>query len=137
MTETSCWIEFKTDKALQKRVSKGEFSDSEGGCALPILSFPMHPNHMFWTGVLRDWCQSRNINWREIDGTTVAAKVKRDQIRDFVEFVYADAPIYNDPEQMFIWKGKAYMAHGLADLRAFVAQELNPRLWYELMADTY
>jgi len=92
---------------------------------------------MFWTGVLRDWCQSRNINWREIDGTTVAAKVKRDQIRDFVEFVYADAPIYNDPEQMFIWKGKAYMAHGLADLRAFVAQELNPRLWYELMADTY
>jgi hypothetical protein len=38
---------------------------------------------------------------------------------------------------MLTWKGRAYLAHRLTDLRAFVAQELRPRIWYELNADAF
>lgn len=141
MTETNCWVEFKSDRALQRKITEGWFStaeDKEGeSCFVPIMSFPPHPNQAFWPGVVREWCKLRGLQWDDTDGATTIVRVKQEQIRDFIEYVYADAPFYTDPSQMLTWKGCAHLANRLTNLRAFVAQELNPRLWYELNADTY
>ncbi|MGH9627556.1 MAG: hypothetical protein ACRD7E_04315 [Bryobacteraceae bacterium] len=67
----------------------------------------------------------------------MSARVKKKQIEAFIEFAYGRDPSYFDPAKMLTWKGRAYLANALTDLRAFIAQQLNPRLWYELRADEY
>ena len=42
---------------------------------------------------------------------------------------------YFNPAKMLTWKGRAYLANQLNDLRACVSQQLSPRLWYELRTD--
>lgn len=136
MTETRCWVEYKSDHALQRKVKEDWFTD-EKGFHLPIASFPGRPRNSLWPIALQDWTGMRGIAMKDIDGVTFSARVKRDQLLDFINFVYADDPSYTDPAQMLTWKGRAFLAHQLIDLRAFVTQELNARLWYDLMADMY
>jgi hypothetical protein len=85
---------------------------------------------------LKQWCEKRGIDFVD-EGLIIRAKVKKDQIIDFIEFVYGNDPSYTDPAKMLTWKGKAYLASSLTNLRAFAAQQLNPRLWYELNADEF
>jgi hypothetical protein len=56
---------------------------------------------------------------------------------DFIEYLYGSDPSYTDPAEMITWQGSAYLANQLTDLRAFIAQDLNPDLWYELCADEF
>ncbi|AXW00532.1 hypothetical protein CJO81_06985 [Ralstonia solanacearum] len=65
------------------------------------------------------------------------ARVKKTQILDFIDFAYGQYASYGDPAQMLTWKGRAYLVNRLVDLKAFVAQQLNSRLRYELVADEY
>jgi len=130
MTDYRCWVTYKNDKALQSKVRRGVF-----GKSLPLDGFPA-PSQGGWPGLLVQWCKKREIQFVD-EGLTVRAKVKRDQIIDFIEFVYADDRSYNDPAKMLTWEGKAYLANSLTNLRAFAAQKLNPRLWYELVADEW
>jgi hypothetical protein len=87
---------------------------------------------------LRQWSKERSVQLSQSeDGLTRSAKVKKQHIADFIEYVYGADPSYNDPATMLTWKGRAYLANSLTDLRAFVAKELNPRLWHELKADDF
>ncbi len=130
MTEHRCWVKFEKDRALQLRIKKGEFGEN-----LPIEFFPPSSKG-YWPQILKDWCQSRGIEYFE-EGLTISAKVKKEQIRDFIGFVYAEDSSYCDPAKMLTWKGIAYLANSLTNLRAFVEQQLNPRIWYELKADEF
>jgi hypothetical protein len=67
----------------------------------------------------------------------VKVKVKKIQIQDFLDYVYGSSDFYFDPAKMLTWKGHAYLANHLNDLRACAAQQLSPRLWYELWADEF
>jgi hypothetical protein len=88
-------------------------------------------------GFVCSWARERGLQIDESEPLAVSVKVKKDQLADFVEYVYGKDPSYKDPAKMLTWKGKAYLVHQLDDLRAFVAQELNPRLWYKLKADEF
>lgn len=135
MSDSRCWITFENDRALQARINRGEFGD-KGGLYLPILNFPTPPRGGYWIGILRGWCTSNKVKFVD-EGLEVSARVKKKQIEDFIEFVYARDPFYFDPAKMLTWKGRAYLANSLTDLRAFVARQLNSRLWYELKADEF
>ena len=135
MTLSRCWVTFENDRALQGRVKRGDFTDT-GAPNLPIGNFPAAPGGNYWISILRGWCKQNQIPFRD-EGLEVTAKVKKKQIEDFMEFVYARDPFYFDPDKMLTWKGRAYLANSLNDLRSFVAQQLNPRLWYELKADEF
>lgn len=137
MTATRCWIEYKSDRALARKISEGWFTD-EAGLYLPIDDFPPAPgNGAYWTGLLPEWCRQVGIRFDYRAELEIVARVKKAQILDFIDFVYGQHASYGDPAQMLTWKGRAYLANRLVDLRAFVAQQLNPRLLYELVADEY
>jgi hypothetical protein len=93
-------------------------------------------NNPAWPWILRQWCKNNEIKFVD-EGLIVTAKVKKHQIEDFIQCVYARDPFYFEPAKMLTWNGRAYLANRLTDLRAFVAQELNPRLWYEIKADEF
>ncbi|NWK43342.1 hypothetical protein [Ralstonia pickettii] len=137
MTDTRCWIEYKSDRALARKINDGWFTD-ERGLYLPIHDFPPAPgNGAYWTGLLPEWCKLVGVNFDPRADLQIAARVKKIQILEFIDFVYGRHPSYWDPAQMLTWKGRAYLANRLVDLKAFVAQQLNSRLWYELVADEY
>ncbi len=103
----------------------------------PISRFPP-PDDYCWPSLLHQWSKTREIRLSQSeDGLTSSAKVKKPQIADFIEYVYGADPSYNDPAKMLTYEGRAHLANRLTDLRAFVAKELNPRLWYELKADEF
>jgi hypothetical protein len=133
MTERRCWVEFQSDKSLQLRVSRGEFGEAGSS---PLGLFPPPPDNNGWTEILLRWSRERHLTAKD-EGLTVTVRVKKDQIEDFISFVYTDDPSYFNPAKMLTWKGRAYLANNLNDLRAFVAQQLSPRLWYELKADEF
>lgn len=86
--------------------------------------------------LLAKWCRDNGIKIIRED-ITISAKVKKKQIQDFIESVFAADSFYSDPAKMLTWKGRAYLANALTDLRVFVAQQLNSRLWYEIHADEF
>jgi hypothetical protein len=136
MSEHRCWITYKNDRSLQSRKGRGDFGDGEN-VGLPIDSFPPPPgNNDCWTAILKEWSRENGIKFVD-EGLKVSAKVKKNQIEDFIEYVYARDPFYFEPAKMLTWKGRAYLANSLTNLRAFVAQELNSRLWYEITADEW
>jgi hypothetical protein len=135
MTQYRCWIGYESDRALQSKIKQGFFSD-EGELHLPLNGFPAPSNDVCWPGTLREWCKERGIPV-VVEGLTVSTKVKKPQIEDFIEYVYGSDPSYSDPAKMLTWKGRAYLANSLTNLRAFVAQQLSPRLRYELRADEF
>jgi hypothetical protein len=133
--ESSCWITFESDEALQSRIEGGYFTSEEGKVYLPISQFPAARNG-YWICILKDWFREREIKF--VDGDLhISAKVKKSQIEDFIEFAFAGHDSYSDPAKMLTWKGRAYLAHQLIDLRAFVAKELDPRIWYQIHADEF
>jgi len=136
MVETRCWVAFKNDLALQKKINDGWFTD-ERGFYLPISHFPGTPTNSYWPDALRKWAGGCGVTVAEVDDETYSAQVTSSQILDFIEFVYGSDSSYNDPAMMLTWKGRAYLVHPLIDLRAFVAKELDPKLLYELMTDTF
>lgn len=136
MTESRCWVTFKSDRALQRRIANGWYTQ-DGTTCLPIESFPPASGGTYWDAILTQWCYRAGVQWKQADGYTRVARVKKEQIEDFIRFVYDDDRSYCDPKHMLTWKGRAYLAHRLTDLRAFVAQELRPRIWYELNADAF
>jgi hypothetical protein len=133
MTAYRCWIEFPNDKPLQLRVQRGELGEPGSS---PLRTFPSPPNNNSWPAALVVWCRERKLNAIEED-LTVRVKVKKAQIEDFIDYVYGDSEAYFNPSKMLTWKGRAYLANQLNDLRACVAQQLSPRLWYELRADEF
>jgi len=136
MTMYRCWISFDTDRALQSRIKQGHFGDKDN-LNIPIDNFPAPPSaHYCWTGTVCGWCRENNIKFVN-EGLFVHAKVKKKQIEDFIEYVYGGDPSYFQPAKMLTWQGHAYLANSLNDLRSFVAQELSPRLWYQLNADEF
>lgn len=136
MTMYNCWITYETDRSLQSRIKRGDFSN-EGGPYIPITCLPAPSgNGACWPGILREWCRKDGVKFID-QGLIVSAKVKKQQIENFIQYVYADDPSYSDPAKMLTWKGRAYLANSLTNLRAFVAKELNSRLWYEIKADEY
>ncbi len=135
MTDSGCWVTFESDRSLQSRIKRGDFSD-EGGLYLPISRFPAAPNGRYWIGILRVWCQEQNVKFVD-EGLHISAKVKKRQIEDFIDFAFAGDTSYSEPAKMLTWKGRAYLANSLTELRAFVAKELDPRLWYQIHADEF
>ena len=136
MTMYNCWITYERDRSLQSRIKRGDFSHG-GEPYIPISCLPAPPrNGACWTGILCEWCRKNDIKFVN-EGLVVSAKVKKKHIEDFIQYVYAGDPSYFDPAEMLTWNGRAYLANSLTDLRAFVAQQLNPRLWYEINADEY
>lgn len=81
-----------------------------------------------------NWCRERKLNPVKKE-LTLRVKVKKAQIEDFIDYVYGGSDLYFNPSEMLTWKGRAYLANNLNDLRACVAQNLNNRLWYDLWAD--
>jgi hypothetical protein len=135
MTEFRCWVSYNSDRPLQLKVKNGWYGDKDSAY-LPISDFPVRIG-ADWPSLLSKWSKQRGIELSIEDALTLRAKVKKKQIADFIEYVYGADPSYNDPAEMLTWKGRAYLANRLTDLRAFVAQELNPRLWYKLNADEF
>jgi hypothetical protein len=133
MTAYRCWIEFPNDKPLQLRVQRGELGEPD---SCPLQSLPAAPNNTCWPAVLHGWCGERKLGPID-EGLTVRIKVKRAQIEDFIDYAYGGSGFYFNPSKMLTWKGHAYLANRLNDLRACVAQQLSPRLWYELWADEF
>jgi hypothetical protein len=134
MSASRCWITFESDKALQSRIRRGDFGEKDE-LYLPINCFPASGKG-YWISILHQWCKKREIPFVD-EGLQITAKVKKDQIEDFIEFAYAGDPSYSEPARMLTWKGRAYLSNSLTDLRAFVAQQLNGRLWYEIKADEF
>jgi len=134
MTMYNCWITYESDRALQSRIQRGDFSDG-GEPYIPIGHLPAPPAAC-WTSILREWCQKNEIKFTD-DGLLVSAKVKKSHIEDFIQHVYARDAFYFEPAKMLTWKGRAYLANSLTDLRAFIAQQLSSRLWYQLNADEF
>ena len=136
MTESRCWVTFKTDRVLQRKIADGWFTE-DGTTYLPIESFPPASGRGYWDSILAQWCHQAEVECKQADGYTLVARVKKEQLEDFIRFVYEGDGSYCDPKHMLTWKGRAYLAHRLTDLRAFVAQQLRPRIWYELNADAF
>ena len=136
MTESRCWVTFKTDRVLQRKIADGWFTE-DGTTYLPIESFPPASGRGYWDSILAQWCHQAEVECKQADGYTLVARVKKEQLEDFIRFVYEGDGSYFDPQHMLTWKGRAYLAHRLTDLRAFVAQQLRPRIWYELNADAF
>ena len=131
-----CWISYDSDRALQSRIKQGFFDDN-GEPYIPIDNLPAPPgNGGDWTGILCAWCRESGIPFVD-GGLTISAKVKKSQIEGFVQHVYGSDPSYFDPAKMMTWKGRAYLANSFTDLRAFIAQQLSSRLWYQLNADEF
>ncbi len=103
---------------------------------LPIHDFPAAPNCSYWIALLTKWCRDNGIAIIRED-LHISAKIKKKQIQDFIECVFASDPFYSDPAKMLTWRGRAHLANRLTDLRAFVAQQLNPGLWYKIHADEF
>jgi hypothetical protein len=131
---SNCWITFESDRALQAQIKRGGFGDNDKPY-VPISNFPASPRG-YWICVLKGWFRERQI--KSVDeGLEISAKVKKEQIQDFIEFAFAGDPSYFDPAKMLTWHGRAYLANQLTDLRAFVAQQLSPRIWYQIHADEF
>lgn len=131
MTAYRCWLEFPTDRSLITRVKRGEFGD-----APPISEFPPRSSGSAWPSVLLEWSRIRGLDAVN-DGLVVSVSAKKEMVEDFITFVYDKDSMYSDPARMLTWQGRAYLAHRLTDLRAFVAQQLSPRLRYLLKADEF
>jgi hypothetical protein len=136
MTQHRCWVSFETDRALQSRVKSGWYSEQDSTWT-PLSAFPPEWKTNCWPTILAKWSNERGIPTSQIYALEISAKVKQHQIVDFIDHVYGTDPSYHDPAKMLMWKGQAYLANSLTNLRAFVTQELNPRLWYELHADEF
>lgn len=136
MTQYRCWISTKVDKSIQLKLGNDCIGDQDN-ISQYIASFPPARTGN-WPALLRKWSVERGINLTLMaDGLTISATLKKDKISDFIEYVYGADPRYNDPEKMLIWQGQAYQVDSLNRLKSFVAQDLNPQLYYELMADEY
>lgn len=135
MTQYRCWVTFETDRALQAKVANGWYG-AKGEEYLPIQSFPAASDDC-WPLWIKTWSESRGVHITRVDGLTLFAKVKQPQLADFIEYVYGSDSSYTDPAKMLTWHGRAYLAGELINLRAFVAKDLNPRLWYKLYADEF
>ena len=99
MTQYRCWVSYDTDKPLQMKVKKGWFGEKENRC-VPISGFPA-PENDCWPALLRTWSKERSIELSQTeDGLTWSVKVKRQQIADFIEYVYGADPSYHDPAKM-------------------------------------
>ena len=134
MTMYNCWIDLSKDRSLKLRVEKGKFGDV---LKSTTAFFPAPPNsRSCWPGTVSRWCKERNLSptWGDLD---VRVTVTKTQIEDFIDYVYRDSASYWDPAQMLMWEGRAYLVNSLTNLRAFVAQELNPKRKYELKADEF
>lgn len=137
MTDSRCWIGYKNDRALQKKIDDGWFTENEEQ-VLPIDNFPPHSfNGSYWPGLVSGWATKRGIKCKRTDSLTVSARVTKEQIEDFIQDIYLSDANYIDPKKMITWKGRAYLANSLTDLRAFVSQQLDPALLYELKGDEF
>lgn len=137
MTDTRCWVTYKNDRALRKKMKEGWFTE-EGTVYFALDNFPARPaNISYWPSVLKEWCRKNGVEFKWVNELTISARVKKHQIEEFIDHVYGNDPSYNDPAEMLTWKGRAYLANCLTDLRALVAQELDPTIWYELNADEF
>ena len=137
MTDSRCWVTYENDQELQKKVEDGWFTEKETRY-FALSDFP--PNHFnigYWPTVLREWCKENKLEIEQVDSLTISTKIKKNQIEDFIQYVYGKDPSYNDPAKMLMWKGRAHHANYLIDLRALVAQYLDSTLWYELNADEF
>src|SRR5690348_10665327 len=136
MTMYSCRIRYDHDRLSQKRIKKGYLTD--GAKSYMPIDFlpPPSPPPGCCTGMVRARCQRYEIPIVQRD-LVISAKVKKNQIHDFVDHVYGRDPSYFDPAKMLTWKGHAHLANSLSDLRAFIAQQLSSRFWYELEADEW
>jgi hypothetical protein len=135
MTTSTCWIDYKSDRRLARRVAEGWFTDGDK-VNLPLTGFPARPRmNDYWTEIVSDWCEATGVAVKREGVARVRARVKKQHVEAFIRDVYLSEPSYTDPAQMLTWKGRAYLANALTDLRACVAQQLSPRLWYELCAE--
>ena len=137
MTDTSCWIRFPSDRSLQKKIKEGQFSTDGDAHHFTTCDFPLAHINGYWTTALLTWCKAQKVEYCWVDDLTLVAKVKRDQIISFIDHIYGSDLAYNDPKAMLTWKGEAYLANRLTNLKAFVYQNLSHRLWYELVADEF
>lgn len=137
MTDTSCWIRFPSDRALQRRINEGEFSGDGDAHHFTTCDFPPTHHNGYWTTALLAWCKAQNMEHCWVGDLTLVAKVKRDQIISFIDHIYGSDPAYIDPKFMLTWRGDAYLVNRLTNLKAFVHQNLSHRLWYELVADEF
>lgn len=129
MTAYRCWLENPSDKPLARKIAEGWYGEAPAG------DFPHHQGHS-WPITLEQWCRLRSLKPVR-DGLILSVRVKQADVMAYLEHVYGDDPSYTDPGRMLTWKGNAYLANRLTNLRAFVAQALNPRLWYILKADEF
>ena len=140
MTESTCWIDYRRDRRTKKRNSEGWYGAPSQSNSYKIPG-PC-PKNGYWPSYLVEWCQSRGVPFRNDelggDGSLITrAKVTKEQIQDFLAFMFDDVPCYNDPAEMLFWKGRASKVHSLIDVKVFVAQELRPKISYDLVADTW
>ena len=88
------------------------------------ITFPFIPrHHVVWNCAIAEWCQKNRIPFEYVDASWVAAKVTRDQIEDFIKFVYGASV----PADRF--KGVSALVHEphrqLELLRAAVFEKLS------------
>ena len=137
MTDTCCWIRFGSDRSLIKRIEAGTYTGYRKKYGYFPWDFPLRPRSSLWTVTLLAWCREQKIEHNWVNQLTISARVKQHQIMAFIEHVYGNDPGYFDPKRMFAPDGEAFFVHRLIDLKAFVMQEMQSRLWYELVADEY
>lgn len=133
MTVTTCHIDITHDAALMKKVGENWFCSDESRSA-PV-GFPI-TNKGYWTVALPAWCERNHVPVEQVAKFPfeLRAKLKKQQILEFIAWLYDDDRSYMDPEHMLTWKGEAYLAVKLLHFKAFVAQNLNARRWYYVVA---
>lgn len=132
MGGTSCWLVYDADRILSKKDAQGWFGKSYTD-AHPA-TFPPLDEYKTWPELLRSWGEARGLNLRKVNGAGVEAKVTKDEIFDFIQYVYGGAESYVDPAKMLTWNGDAYLVHRLVNLRAFVAKHLDTGVQYAIRA---
>src|ERR1017187_3740084 len=96
MTMYSCSLGFQSDRSLKSKVTKGWYEGDVPG-------FPAPPSGSNWIGLLWRWAKERGIAVDLSNPLAVSARVKKDQIVDFIEYVYGKDPSYCDPARMLTW----------------------------------
>ena len=137
MTDTACWLEFDNDAELTDRIAQGYFEEKEGSALRPWHFPPTQSRSPYWPNSLSDWCVKQWVEITHRSHLEIAAEVEKAQIIDFIAYMYDGDSSYQDPACALTWKGKAYLANRLTNLKAFVAQELQDGVVYGLVADEF
>ena len=95
----------------------------------PFPSPREHYNRLF-----HDWVKLRALSCKQIDYNGYLTQVTKDELLDYIEFVYGPDPRFMEPENLLASDVRGDDMRRLGEIKAFIAT-LDPTQRYALVAE--